>query len=44
VRRRRRSAVSRETPEQDLEKVRKDEMVAIGRKLDEIKIPWEVFE
>lgn len=37
-------SVSRETPEQELEKVGKEEMLAIGRKLDAIKIPWEVFE
>ncbi|MFH1122006.1 MAG: radical SAM protein [Bacteroidota bacterium] len=37
-------SVSRETPEQDIEKVSKQEMVVISGKLDSRHIPNEVFE
>ncbi|MBK9356272.1 MAG: radical SAM protein [Bacteroidales bacterium] len=37
-------SVSRETPEQNIEKVSKDEMLLIAGKLDSMQIPCEVFE
>ncbi|NTW24670.1 MAG: radical SAM protein [Lentimicrobium sp.] len=37
-------SVSRETPEQGIEKVEKEQMRSIAKRLELLGIPWEVFE
>jgi hypothetical protein len=37
-------SVSRDTPEQGIEKVAKEQMISIAQRLELCGIPWEVFE